>query len=227
MDRDALRKSDSLSVIGKLRDEGIFGMKMLTASLTKKNFPMPSAKPQNVRAKIVKANNPLKTVRSFKPKIVKHPQSQHKDEIRQEKQRRRQFAILTERREKLNREKKERLKREVELLKLKAKEGHLKKPKTYFKKSELTKVTPEEVKKLERLVKFIGRRNGLFNNPSNLLLERLRKVFRESSEERFILSQCISEMAPKKQLSYENGIPALTASGCIICGKSNVKVNPC
>jgi len=223
INRNAHNKSD-LSVIGKLRDEGIFSMKVLTASPTKKRISIPKASinVQNVKAKPKKSRATLRSSRNLKLEPVLSPKSKYKDEIRKEEQRRRQFVILSERRERLAKEKKERLKREVELLKLKAKEG---KKARYLRKHQLTKVTAEEVKKLEKLVRFIGKRTDIVNNSPNLFISKLAKIFAESINKDCIMDQFITEVASKKHLFKDYGIPALTRSGCIICGGSNVKVS--
>ena len=209
--RDALCMSDRLSLIGKIRDDGIFSMRMLTASLNKKNLP---------KAPILRPTQKKSEVLQTKPAITQAVQ------VRQEEQRRRQFAILSERRAKMEKEKKEKLKRDAEALKSKANQNKTKKSYSPNKKERWTKLTPEEIKKLERLVAFIEARNPLATSsrPANLLLTKLRNRFKEITSKYFMLSQCVSGMSPDKQLFYNNGIPALTTKGCIICEKSNVKV---
>ena len=223
-EREALCMSDRLSLIGKMRDEGIFSLSMLTPYAAKKKMP----KAPQYRPKPKEKTGPSTTVAE---EITK---------LKQEEERRKQYAILAQRREKLEQEKQAKMKRDAEELAAKAKkpimmpqERALRRlatmtgmPPFVMKKEKDTKLTKEEEQKLEKLVALVESKNRLAasgKHPS-LLFRKLKKRFNKTTSKSLMVNRFVSGMAPQKELTCINGILSLTSSGCIICGKSNVKV---
>jgi len=214
LNREDLQMPTRLACIGKIRDEGIFELKMLTPSLTKKVLP---------KAPVILAPVPRPMTASV------HTVGEERQKIMITEERKKQYEILKQRREALEKEKQEKIKKEAEHLNKKAKQRihPITKPRiSNAWKGSFAKLTTNETKKLEKLVMYIEARTNVESviNPPSLLFQKLRNRFKKLTSKQVMLNRCLSGMAAKKELIYINGIPALTREGCVICGKPNVKV---
>ncbi len=205
--REALCMSQRLSLIAPLRDEGIFSLKMLTPSLAGRVLP---------KAPFAISSTPVSRPR-YTPTV-----DDEMTKLKQEEKQRYQYKILSQRREKLNKERMEKVHAQAQMLTQKAKDETGKRKSHLHCKIPPAKLTKEEEQKLEKLVAFIEAKSR--NKPKTLLFKKLRHRFKPMTAKEFLLKQCVSEMSPHSELIYPHNSPALFETGCITCGKSNVKV---